>query len=208
MQTRNLNKRVKDAQAVMDNNPNNADKEKLSQTDAAENLKEATEEVLKSLDQIISNYNSLLKVIEEASGKMDELIDKRLREFDRLEKYLDTRFDQMILLFGNRNYQEQADFYDRRIDINQAKMQSILTSIDKKQVTVTKYEEMEKAGIKLSEDEQKILDSAKEEITNLQEQQLDTETKILQDSQNRLKAQAQASLDDLAKQIFGTSDFD
>ena len=200
--------RFKDAKAVFDGNSKNADNEKLSEQDALENLQEATENVLGTLQDAIKYYDSLLDTVEEASDKMDDLIDGRLGEFDKLEDYLDTRLDQIKLLLGDKSYEDQTKLYNQKIETNMEKMVSISTAIEAKQATVEALKKLEASGKELSTEERKTLQDAREKVTDLQNQQLETETKLLQDISEKLRTQTSAEMDKAIKGMFNGADVD
>ena len=208
IQQQSLRDRITDAKAVLDNNPKNADNEKLSEKAAFENLQEATENVLGTLQDAIKYYDSLLDTVEEASDKMDDLIDGRLSEFDKLEDYLDTRLDQIKLLLGDKSYENQSLLYDEKIKTNMEKMVSINTAIEAKQATVEALNKLEASGKELSTEEREALQKAREKVTELQEQQLETETKLLQDINEKLRAQTSAEMDKAVKGMFNGADVD
>lgn len=208
MQLQSLQGRINDALDVIDGDSQDADDEKLSEQAAFENLQEATGAIMDNLNNIIDYYNSLLETIEEASSKMDELIDGRLESFDHLEDYLDTRLDQLKLLFGERSYEQQVQFYNQKIAVNTEKLASIGTAIEAKQVTVKALEELEATGKELSTEEREVLKNARDEVTSLQEKQLDTETQLLQDIADRLNSQLNAELDVTVSNLFGGEDID
>jgi len=210
-QLANLQNRVKDAKDVFDINKKDsksADKEKLSQEAAFENLQKATSDITDTVNKIVDYYDSLLKTIEEASSKMDELIDNRLKEFDNLEDYLDTKLDQLALLFGDKSYEQQAAIYNQKIATNMEKVTSIQTTIEQKQATVTSLEKLEASGKELSTEERKSLQDARDKVNELQKELLDTETKLLQDIDNKLKAQTSSEMTKYANELFGGVDLD
>jgi enamine deaminase RidA (YjgF/YER057c/UK114 family) len=208
LQTANLQERIKDAQDVLDGTTGNADDEKLSEEAAFENLQEATNSIMESLKTVIDYYDSLLDNIEEASSKMDDLIDSRLEEFDNLEEFLETRLDQVTLLLGEKSYEQQALLYNQKIETNLEKMTSINAAIEAKQVTVKALEKLEATNKELSTEERQTLTDARDELAKLQKEQLNTETKLLQDINNKLKAQTANEMNDLLSQLFGGADVD
>ena len=139
---------------------------------------------------------------------MDDLIDGRLGEFDKLEDYLDTRLDQLKLLLGDKSYEDQTQLYNQKIETNMEKMVSISAAIEAKQATVEALEKLKVSGKELSTEEQKALQDAREKITELQSQQLETETKLLQDINEKLRAQTSAEMDKAIKGIFNGADVD
>ena len=207
----NLKDRIKDFEDVFDVNGKdgkNAEDEKLSQQAAFENLQNATSSITDTLHQMIEYYDSLLKTIEEASSKMDNLIDDRLNEFDRLEDYLDTRLDQLKLVFGDKSYEEQAQIYDQKIAVNMEKMNSITTAIKEKQATVEKLEELEATNKELSTENRKTLEDARDKINSLQEEQLSVETQMLKDEQQKKKVQVTAEVNSMISTMFNGADVD
>ena len=208
MQLQSLQDRIKDFKDVFDGNSQNADDEKLSEQAAFENLQEATKNIMGSLEKAIDYYDSLLETIQDASDKMDELIDDRLDEFNNLEDYLDTRLDQLKLLFGDKSYEQQAQLYNEKIAVNMEKMVSINTAIEAKQATVKALEGLEESGKELSTEERKELKDARNKVTSLQKEQLDTESQLLQDIANRLSNQVNAELDTAINNLFGGEDVD
>lgn len=214
VQLKNLKNRTKDAADVYDIDINTGKKkkdkkgtyeEKLTQKDAQENLQKATEDVLKTLSDVVDYYDSLLKNVSEASAKMDELIDDRLKAYDDIEDYLDTRLDQIQLLFGD-NYGAQVELYNRKIDVNMGKMAAISAALKAKQITVEKFEAFEAENKKLSEEERKELQDARNEVTKLQQEQLNTETKLLQDISSKLKSQVSGEMKKAVNNMFGGND--
>ena len=208
IQQQNLSDRIADAKEVLDGNPSNADDEKLSEQAAFENLQEATENVLSTLQDAIKYYDSLLDTVEEASNKMDDLIDGRLEEFDKLEDYLDTRLDQLKLLLGDKSYENQTLLYNQKIETNMERMVSINAAIEAKQATVEALERLEASGKELSTEEREVLQNARNKVTELQEQQLETESKLLQDISEKLRAQTSAEMDKAVKEMFNGADVD
>jgi hypothetical protein len=157
---------------------------------------------------MIDYYDSLLKTIEEASAKMDELIDNRLQEFDDITDYLDTRLDQVQLLFGDKSYEQQSQIYEQKIATNMEKMLSINTAIEAKQATVTALEKLEASGKELSTEERKELQDARDKVRELQKEQLNTETQILQDIQSQKRAVVTSEMNKMSKDLFDGADVD
>lgn len=58
-QIKNLTNRIADFKSVFDKNSNNADDEKLSEADAQENLQEAIESLMTSLQNMFEYYEGL-----------------------------------------------------------------------------------------------------------------------------------------------------
>ena len=139
---------------------------------------------------------------------MDDLIDGRLGEFDKLEDYLDTRLDQIKLLLGDKSYEDQTKIYNQKIETNMEKMVSISTAIEAKQATVEALKKLEASGKELSTEERKTLQDAREKVTDLQNQQLETETKLLQDISEKLRTQTSAEMDKAIKGMFNGADVD
>ena len=208
IQQQSLSDRIADAKKVLDGNPSNADDEKLSEQAAFENLQEATENVLSTLQDAIKYYDSLLDTVEEASNKMDDLIDGRLEEFNKLEDYLDTRLDQLKLLLGDKSYENQTLLYNQKIEANMERMVSINAAIEAKQATVEALERLEASGKELSTEEREVLQNARDKVTELQEQQLETESKLLQDISEKLRAQTSAEMDKAVREMFNGADVD
>ena len=206
IQIKDLSDRITDAKNIFDKDSSDADNEKLSEQAAFENLQEATTNIMDSLNKMIDYYDSLLSTIEEASSKMDELIDDRLAEFDKLENYLDTRLDQLKLIFGDKSYEQQTQFYNQKIATNMEKMVSINAALEAKQVTVKTLEKLEETGKQLSTEERKELQDARDKVNELQEEQLNTETKLLQDIADKLRAQTSAEMTNLVNELFGGND--
>lgn len=211
MQIESLSDRIKDVKDVFDINKKDdkdADDEKLSQQDAFDNLQGATEDVMESLRKIVSYYDSLLSTIQEASDKMDELIDNRLAEFDDITDFLDTRLDQIQLLFGDKSYEQQAQIYEQKIATNMEKMVSINEAIEAKKDVVEALEKLEASGKELSTEERKELQDAREKVSELQKEQLNTETQILQDIQSQKRAVVTSEMNKMLKELFGGADVD
>ena len=208
MQLQSLQDRIEDFKDIFDEDSQNADDEKLSEQAAFENLQEATKNIMGSLEKAVDYYDSLLETVQDASDKMDELIDNRLDEFNNLEDYLDTRLDQLKLLFGDKSYEQQAQLYNEKIAVNMEKMVSINTAIEAKQATVKALEGLEESGKELSTEERKVLQDARNKVTSLQKEQLDTESQLLQDIANRLGNQVNAELDTAINNLFGGEDID
>jgi len=205
---KNLDKRIKDAEDVFDKSGKDgktADEEKLSQQAARENLREATDKVVDSLNDIIGYYDSLLDTISEASAKMDELVDNRLEAYDRIEDILDTRLNQVKLLFGD-DYGAQIKLYNQKINTNMSKMATIGEALEAKQITVRELEKLESSDKKLSTEQRKELRDARNEVAKLQQEQIDTETSLLQDIASKLEAQVRSQVDEMVNGFFGGQD--
>lgn len=205
VQTENLKNRIGDVKNVFDGDSSNADKEKLSEQAAQENLREAIDSLTDSLEQAVDYYDSLIETIEQASDKMDELIDSRLGEYDRISDYLDTRLDQYKIL-NSQDYQGQADLYSKQIETNLQKLVDINTSIEAKQATVKSLEKLEASGKSLSTEEQAVLQDARDKINDLQKDQLGTETKILTAIKSRLQAKVTKEAKQAINNLFGGQD--
>ena len=204
-QVQNLQDRIKDVEDVFDNDHSDADKERLSEAAAQENLQEATENVLDTLKTMVEYYDSLLETINEASEKMDDLIDNRLQAYDNIEDFLDTRLEQIKLLFGE-DYGAQVKLYNQKIDTNMSKMVAINDAIEAKQVTVKTLESLEASGKKLSTEEREELRNARDKVSELQEKHLTTETELLQDIASKLAAQTSEEMNKMVKRMFGGND--
>ena len=88
------------------------------------------------------------------------------------------------------------------------KMVSISTAIEAKQATVEALEKLEASGKELSTEERKALQNAREKVTDLQNQQLETETKLLQDISEKLRTQTSAEMNKAIKGMFNGADVD
>ena len=100
-----------------------------------------------SIKATIESYEGFIETISSASAKMDDLIDRRLKEYDNIVDYLDTRLDQSKLLFGD-NYNIQNQIISQKIDANFKKMASIGEAIKQKQVTVDTLQKIEATNIR------------------------------------------------------------
>ena len=206
-QIENLANRITDFKKVFDGDSNNADDEKLSEADAQENLQEAVENLMSSLQNMFEYYEGLWDSLNAAIEKMDEVIDDRLDAYDNVIDVIDSRLDQIKLLFGD-DYGAQVKLYNQRINANMGKLTSINEAIEAKQATVEALEELEASGKELSNEEREELREARNSVVDLQQQQLDTETSLLQDIANKLDAQSRETMDEMIKQIFGGQDID
>lgn len=206
-QVKNLSDRIVDFKNVFDKNRKNADDEKLSEADARENLQNAVEKVITDLQDMVEYYEGLWKTLEEAVEKMDDVISDRLKAYDRIVDTIDSRLDQIKLLFGD-NYGAQTKLYNERISANMGKLTSINEAIKAKQATVEALEKLEASNKELSKEQRKDLKEARESINDLQEQQIKTETSLLQDIANRLESQSRESMNEMVKKIFGGKDVD
>ena len=201
----NLRGRLSDAENVFDKNPNNADSEKLKEAQALENLKEATELVSDNINTIVENYNSLLDTIGEMSSKMDDIIEDRLQQYDNIEDFLDTRLDQLKLLFGE-DYGAQVRFYNQKINNNMSKMVDINTAIEEKQATVEQLEKLESSDKKLSTENRQMLNDARNEITKLQQELNITAKETNQLIRDRLGDQTRGEMQKMTNDMFGGND--
>ena len=204
-ESKNLQKRMADAKEILNAGTKDADKKKLSQVQASENLKEAIETLVKDIEAAIENYDGLIDTISEASKKMDELIDERLEAYDNIVDTIDSRLDQLELLFGD-NYTGQAELYSKKIDANMGKLVDINTAIKEKQATVQEIEKLKNNNRKLSVKEQEILKEAQNEVNKLQKEQISTETDLLQDIGKKLTSQTSAAMKKAINNMFGGND--
>jgi hypothetical protein len=136
---------------------------------------------------------------------MDEVIDDRLQAYDDIEDMLDTRLEQVQLLFGD-NYQAQARIYNQKAEAHMGKLVSINEAIEAKQATVKALENMEVKDKELSEEQRKELRDARKSITELQKQQMETETALLQDIRNELESRARDSAKKMVNGLFSGND--
>lgn len=206
-QVKNLANRITDFKDVFDKNRKNADDEKLSEADARENLQNAVEKVITDLQDMVEYYEGLWKTLEEAVEKMDDVISDRLKAYDRIVDTIDSRLDQIKLLFGD-DYGAQAKLYNEKINANMGKLISINEAIKAKKDVVKALEALEASNTELSKEQRKDLKEARESINDLQEQQIKTETSLLQDIANRLESQSRESMNEMVKKIFGGKDVD
>lgn len=207
LQLENLQNRIGDVKNIFDGDSSNADKEKLSEQAAQENLREAIDNLTDNIEKAVDYYDSLIETIEEASSKMDELIDSRLGEYDSIYDYLDTRLDQYKML-NSQEYAGQAQLYGKQIETNLQKLVDINTSIEAKQATVKSLEKLEASGKTLSTEEREALKEAREKVNALQKDQLETESKILSTVKNKLEAETRQSVKELQNAIMGGEDFE
>ena len=212
MQLNNLKDRIKDAKDVLDNDSSNADDEKLSEQAAFENLKESTDSIVETLNQMVDYYDSLLKTIQEASDKMDELIDNQLKSYDPIEKKLDLRLNQIKLILGDKSYREQARIYEQEVAAGMQKLKDITAAIEIKQTTVKELEKLEEnlksQNQELSTEERQVLQDAREKITELQIESIETENQTLEAIRNQKQTTITADVNDMIQEIFNGADVD
>lgn len=203
--------RINDANEVFftDSKKSPEDK-KLSEKATLDNLKEATKAVIDSVSEMVSHYDSLITTIGDASTKMDELIDGRLESLDDIEDTLDTRLDQVQLLFGEKSYDQQAQLYEKKVAVNMEKLTSITDAINAKQTTVDELTKLEKNlkqnNKELSTEQRKELEDAKKKVNELQKEQLKTETEILQDIQSQKRATITSEVNSMMNNLFSGGD--
>lgn len=138
---------------------------------------------------------------------MDEAINDRLDAYDNIIDTIDTRLDQIKLLFGD-DYGAQTKLYNQRINASMGKLTSINEAIEAKQATVEALEALEASNKELSKEEREELREARKAVVDLQQQQLETETSLLQNIASKLEAQSKQTMDEMVKQIFGGKDID
>lgn len=138
---------------------------------------------------------------------MDEIIDDRLRAYNDIEDLLDSRLEQVQLLFGN-DYSAQTKIYNQKIETNMGKMATLVEAIEAKKDVVKQLEKLEASNKELSSEERQQLKDARDSINDLQKQQIETETSLLQDIAAKLESETRQSMDNMIKQIFGGQDVD
>ena len=204
-QLSSLKDRIQDFKDVFDNNMSNADDEKYSEEAAYENLREATDNLTDSINKAIEYYDSLIDTIGDASDKMDKMIDDRISQYKDIRSYLDNRMDQVKLLFGD-DYSAQSRMYSQKISTGISELVTINKSIEAKQATVKALESIEASGKELSTEEREELQQARDKVNELQEEQISTETALLQDVAAKLEADVNATTTRMANNLFGGAD--
>ena len=180
----------------------------LSQEAAQKNLTESVSNILDSLTKMTEYYDGLLEGINDASSKMDELIDMQVDQFDRILDVLDSRLDQIKLLMGDKDYETQTRFYNQKIATNIEKMATIAAAIEAKQATVKELEKLEVENTELSNEDRAVLIEARNKVNELQQEQIDTETNLLEDIASKLESETSAAMRDMVNSMFGSSDTD
>ena len=178
----------------------------VSEEQAKENLEKAIDVVMESIDKMIDNYNSIINVMGEASAKISDLIDKHLDKFNDVIDILDTRLEQMQLLVGDRYNKQQVEFYDKKVDVNISKLSAIAQLIEKEQITVKEFEQIEASNKELSTEQREALEAARDKINELQKEQLNTEAQLLQDIVDRLSLQTTEEMRQMVNSMFGGTD--
>lgn len=202
----NVDSRIKDAEKVL--NSKDPDKEKISQAQAVQNLKETTDDLISTMKKAVDAYNGLLKTISEASSKMDELIDDRIAAYDRIEKTLDTRLTQLKLMFGENGYKDQAAFYNRKVATAISKIDDLMISKKAEERKIKILKTIEAKNRELSFEQRKELKDATNKVNEIQEEILDTETQALQDNRALLEALTRQNVNETINGIFGGQDLE
>ena len=202
----NVDSRIKDAEKVL--NSKDPDKEKISQAQAVQNLKETTDDLISTIKKAVDAYNGLLKTISEASSKMDELIDDRIAAYDRIEKTLDTRLTQLKLMFGENGYKDQAAFYNQKIATAISKINNLMISKKAEEEKIETLKTIEADNKELSSEQRKELKDATNKVNEIQEEILDTETQALQDNRALLEALTRQNVNETINGIFGGQDLE
>lgn len=185
-----------------------ADHEKYSQEAAIDNLREAIDNVTDNIESAVDYYNELVDVLNDAIDGLNDLIDQRQERYDNISDYLDTRLDQVSLLYGEEAYGAQIALNQAKLQSNSGRIQTDQESKRAQEQIVATLEAIQSQEGTLSEAQQEQLQSAQEKITDLQQDILDTETDSLEVLQEIKEAQVTQRTDELINSLFGGTDID
>ena len=170
---------------------------------AYDNLKDAMDRVQTVSESIIDSFESLNEVISDAIDTAEDIISRRFDSYDRLIDSIDSLSEQISLFYGEKGYDYQLSANDLAVSAYNGQLDALSSGINYWQSIVDKLEETKQANIHWSQENEEALQDAKDKITDLQSEQMDTEQSLLEKISERLEIQANKAANEFANSLLG-----
>ena len=170
---------------------------------AYDNLKDAMDRVQTVSESIIDSFESLNEVISDAIDTAEDIISRRFDSYDRLIDSIDSLSEQISLFYGEKGYDYQLSANDLAVSAYNGQLDALSSGINYWQSIVDKLEETKQANIHWSQENEEALQDAKNKITDLQSEQMDTEQSLLEKISERLEIQANKAANEFANSLLG-----
>lgn len=207
----NLKDRISDFEDVFDvlgEDNLDADHEALSQQDALDRLRDSVDKLTDELDSAVDYYNELVQTMQDAIEGINDLIDERQESYDNITDYLDTRLDQVELLFGENSYSDQIALRQTEQNAYAGRIATDKAALAAQQKIIDSLEALKIHDSELSQAQEDASKDAKERITDLQKDILDTESSSLENLQAIKEAQVNQSTTEMIGNLFSGADVD
>ena len=170
---------------------------------AYDNLKDAMDRVQTVSESIIDSFESLDEVISDAIDTAEDIISRRFDSYDGLIDSIDSLSEQISLFYGEKGYDYQLSANDLAVSAYNGQLDALSSGINYWQSIVDKLEETKQANIHWSQENEEALQDAKDKITDLQSEQMDTEQSLLEKISERLEIQANKAANEFANSLLG-----
>ena len=170
---------------------------------AYDNLKDAMDRVQTVSESIVDSFESLDEVISDAIDTAEDIISRRFDSYDGLIDSIDSLSEQISLFYGEKGYDYQLSANDLAVSAYNGQLDALSSGINYWQSIVDKLEETKQANIHWSQENEEALQDAKDKITDLQSEQMDTEQSLLEKISERLEIQANKAANEFANSLLG-----
>lgn len=188
----------------------------FSEDAAYSNLTDALETAQNQLETMIEAVEDLRDSVGDGIDKMADLIESQSEKYDSVLDRLSSLNSISDLVYGensNAGYETKIAIADASIDALSGKISTDQVGIDAYQSILDTYqamadaqgmtlEELKQSNI-ISESESEAITEAQDNITELQQDQIDSEEELLENLISKLETQANQSADALANQLLG-----
>lgn len=187
----------------------------LTQQDAYDRLQDALESGQDTIESLMNAIEKEEDVISDGIDKMADLIDRQIEAYDNVTDRLDSISSINDLLYGESEFglSNKIAIDDASIDALGGKLQTIGAGINANQEIINHFQKIASANEKsleelktsniISQAEAESLQAAQDNITGLQQEQMDTEAELLETIASRLETQAVQEARSLANSLLG-----
>lgn len=187
----------------------------FTQRDAYDRLQDALESGQDTIESLMDAIEKEEDVISDGIDKMADLIDRQIEAYENVTDRLDSISSINDLMYGESEIglSNKIAIDDASIEALQGKLQTINAGIGANQDVIDYFQKIAnatgesleslKTSEKISQAEAESLQTAQDNITGLQQEQMDTEAELLETIASRLETQATQEARNLANSLLG-----
>lgn len=187
----------------------------LNQQDAYDRLQDALKSGQDTIESLMDAIEKEEDVISDGIDKMADLVDRQVKAYDNVTDRLDSISSINDLLYGENEagLSNKIAIDDASIDALGGKLQAINAGIGANEEIIKKFQDIAdangmtleqlKTSNKTSQAEAEALQTAQDNITDLQQEQMNTEADLLKTIADRLETQAVKEAKSLANSLLG-----
>lgn len=187
----------------------------LTQQDAYDRLQDALQSGQDTIESLMDAIEKEEDVISDGIDKMADLIDRQIEAYENVTDRLDSISSINDLMYGESEIglSNKIAIDDASIEALQGKLQTINAGIGANQDVIDYFQKIAnatgesleslKTSEKISQAEAESLQTAQDNITGLQQEQMDTEAELLETIASRLETKAIQEAKNLANSLLG-----